>query len=134
MALIFENERIWRTLTNAWTVIFLAFVIANFFSGDRYEFLIAPMSILYTGILTLYVGTKEFDRWYERHMGRHPGEWFVLLWSVVIGALLLFSFVLGEGHRIHSDVIAVYIAVLSLFAVTQKSKSLHTKKGRARPR
>jgi hypothetical protein len=86
------------------------------------------MCVLYTGILTLYVGTKEFDRWYEKHHARHPGEWFVIMWTFVIFALVIASLFLGPEYSVHSDIMAVYIAVLSLFVVTQKSKSLHREK------
>lgn len=125
---IFESEKIWRTLTNVWTVIFMVFVAVNFASRNHYDFLVSPLSILYTGILTLYVGTKEFDRWYEVHQGRHPGEWFVILWTALVFVLMAFALVWGEEYRIPSDIVAVYIAVLSLFAFTQKSKELHAKK------
>jgi uncharacterized membrane protein len=127
---IFKDERIWRVITNFWTLIFIAFVIADFISRNAYDFLVAPMSVIYIGILTLYVGTKEFDRWYEIHNSRHPGEIFVLLWTVAIFSLMLFSFIDGGTRKVSSEVIAVYIMVLSVFALTQKSKSLHREKMR----
>lgn len=108
----------------------LTFVIVNFVMRNHYEYLIVPMCVLYTGILTLYVGTKEFDRWYENHRSRHPGEWFVILWTVVIFVLIVASLILGKEYAVHSDIMAVYIAVLSLFVVTQKSKSLHRERAR----
>jgi hypothetical protein len=122
---VFRDEKIWRILTNFWTVIFILFLIANFFLMDKYEYLIAPFSVIYVGVLGLYAGTKEFDRWYELHEGRHPGELFVVAWTVVIFALIVLSLVLGEDYKVSSEAIADYIMVLSVFALTQKSKSLH---------
>ena len=122
---ILQDERKWRYLSDFWAFVMLVFVVVNFITKNHYEFMVIPMCVLYTGILTLYVGTKEFDRWYEKHHARHPGEWFVILWSVVIFALVAGSMVLGPEYTIHSDIVAVYIAVLSLFVVTQKSKNLH---------
>jgi len=128
----FADEKIWRILTNFWTLLFMAFLIADFFLQGRYEFLTAPLSVIYVGILGLYVGTKEFDRWYERHEGRHPGELFVAFWTIVIFVLLVLSLLLGGGYRLSSEAVAVYIMVLSVFAITQKSKSLYKiKKGRS---
>ena len=122
---IFRDEKIWRILTNFWTVVFILFLVANFFLMDKYEYLIAPFSVIYVGALGLYAGTKEFDRWYELHEGRHPGELFVAAWTVVVFALIILSFVLGKDYKVSSEAIADYIMVLSVFALTQKSKRLH---------
>ena len=127
--LFFQNEKIWRILTNFWTVIFIAFLIFDFFRFNQFEYLTVPFSVIYVGILGLYASTKEFDRWYEMHEGRHPGELFVILWTVVIFALLGISFFFG-GYRISSEAIADYIMVLSVFALTQKSKRLYERKKR----
>jgi len=122
---LFEGERLWRMLSDFWSFLVLAFVVLNFATKSHYDYLIVPLCILYTGILTLYVGTKEFDRWYENHRERHPGEWFVILWTVVVVGLVVASIILGPEYRVGSDVMAVYIAVLSIFIITQKSKKLH---------
>ncbi len=124
----FKDERIWRVLTNFWTYLFIIFIIINFFDRDALDFLIAPFSVVYIGILGLYVGTKEFDRWYDMHESRHPGELFVFMWTVVVFGLLILSAVLQNGYRVSSEGIAVYIMVLSVFALTQKSKRLHERK------
>jgi hypothetical protein len=129
--LAFRDEKIWRFLTNFWTLVFIFLLIANFWNGDQFGFLITPFSVIYIGILGLYVGTKEFDRWYDLHESRHPGEIFVIAWTVVIFSLLILSVALRDGHKVSSEAIAVYIMVLSVFALTQKSKKLHQRKKRA---
>ncbi len=129
MSSIFKDERIWRFITNFWTLAFIAFVVLDFINHNSYDFLIAPMSVVYIGVLSLYAGTKEFDRWYEMYEGkRHPGEYFVLLWTITVFGLMALSFVNGGLGKISSEVVAVYIMVLSVFALTQKSKSLHREK------
>lgn len=125
---VFQNERIWRLLSGIWTIVFIPFIVFDFFSGGKYEFLIAPMSAVYLGVLGLYVGTKEFERWYERHQGRHPGEWFVIIWTLVMVGLFAASFSLKGGYQVSPDIIADYIMVLTVFALTQKSKSLYRRK------
>ncbi len=127
---IFKDEKISRYITNLWTILFILFIIIDFFSKSNYEFLIGPFSAIYIGVLSLYAGTKEFDRWYELHEGRHPGEWFVLGWTATILVLFVFYFIFQKAYKVHSEVIADYIAVLSIFALTQKSKKMHERRGR----
>mgnify|MGYP001585668118 CR=1 FL=1 len=128
---VFKDETIWRMLTNFWTAFFMIFLVSNFFSLDQYGFLIAPFSIIYIGVLGLYVGTKEFDRWYDLHAERHPGEWFVIIWTIVIFGLIIVSIFLGKEYKVSSEAVAVYIMVLSVFALTQKSKRLYEEKSTA---
>jgi phosphatidylserine synthase len=125
---MWQNEKIWRILTNVWTMVFVAFLIFDFFSFNRFEYLTVPFSIIYVGVLGLYVSTKEFDRWYEMHEGRHPGELFVILWTLMIFAVLGISFFSQGEYKVSSEAIADYIMVLSVFSLTQKSKRLHERK------
>ena len=128
----FRDERIWRFICVAWTIVFMVFVIVNFFSFDHYEPLTLPLSAVYAGVLTLYASTKEFDRWYDIHDSRHPGELFIVAWTaliLVLSGIAFFSS--GEHYILAPEVVADYIMVLSIFAITQKSKQLHrTKRGR----
>jgi len=126
---MFQDEKIWRILTNIWTAIFIIFLIFDFFKFNAYDYLIAPFSVIYISVLGLYVGTKEFDRWYEMHEGRHPGELFVILWTVVVFCLLIVSFA-WDSYKVSTEAIADYIMVLSVFALTQKSKKLYERKKR----
>lgn len=125
---ISTGERIWRWLANFWTIAFLIFVVLNFFLEEQFGFLITPFSVLYIGVLSLYVSTKEFDRWYEMHKGKHPGEIFVIVWTIVVLGLFAVSITLNKNYQMDEVIVAVYIAVLSIFAVTQKSKRLHKEK------
>jgi hypothetical protein len=102
-------------------------LVWNFFARDGYDIFIAPFSVIYVGVLSLYAGTKEFDRWYDFHESRHPGEWFVIGWTVLILTLTILSFIL-KGYTVSSETVADYIMVLSVFALTQKSKQLHRRK------
>jgi hypothetical protein len=124
----FRDERIWRYITDFWTVALMLFFMVNLFTQDGYDYLAAPLSIIYTGVLGLYVGTKEFDRWYELHDSRHPGEIFIALWTVVMLVLFVAQMMLGPKYQVSSEAIADYIMVLSVFALTQKSKKLHQNK------
>ncbi|MCX6788872.1 MAG: hypothetical protein WCO21_03035 [bacterium] len=120
-----KDEKIWRILSNIWTVFFLAFLIYDFFVLDRFAYLVAPFSVIYVSILSLYAATKEFDRWYSIHDGRHPGEKFVILWTFVIFFLMFASFLSDGKYKLSPEAVASYIMNLSIFALTQKSKAMY---------
>lgn len=122
------GDRLLRHLLNTRTVLILPFVVANFFFHHELEHLAVPAAVLYTGLLALYVGTKEFERWYDLHHGRHPGEWFVILWTAVMVFLFGASIYFHGKYAVHSDLVAVYVAVLTLYVFTHQSKQLHRKK------
>ncbi len=125
---VFRTERVWRLLTNFWTFVLLVFLIVNFVTQGQYDFMGVSFSVIYAGVLGLYVGTKEFDRWYEFHDGRHPGEIFIMIWTAAIFGMLGAQLVLGDGYKLPQEAIADYIMVLTVFALTQKSKNLHRRK------
>ncbi len=129
---VFRGEKIWWLLTNVWTFIYFAFLLNEFFSANKYSFLVVPLSFLYIGILSVYVSTKEFDRWYDLRKANHPGEWFVALWTVAIFLLFFASVYFEQPFKLADETVAVYIAVLSIFAVTQRSKMLHRESHRRR--
>lgn len=122
------GDRMLRVLLNTWTLLVLPFTVANFFMPELLEHLAVPVAVLYTGLLALYVGTKEFERWYDMHRGRHPGEWFVILWTVVMIFLFGVSIAMHGKYHVHSDLVAVYVAVITLYVFTHQSKQLHQKK------
>jgi hypothetical protein len=119
------GESLLRRLTYLWTVLFLSFIFLNFFSANSFEYLVAPLSVLYTGLLVIYVGTKEFDRWFEFHSKeKHPGEAFVWAWTAVMAFVVIGGIVMGEGYHVDSDIVSTYIGVLTVYAITARSKRL----------
>ena len=102
--------------------------LMNFLAQDAFGYLTPLLSIVYTAVLTLYVGTKEFERWYDMHEARHPGEFFIIVWTAVLGGMVIFQFLKGAPYKINAEATADYIMVLSVFAVTQKSKRLHAER------
>lgn len=122
-------ENFWRYTTNVWTLACIGIVLLDFFTNGSYHYLVAPASVIYGSLLSIFVGTKEFNRWFERDgSGRHPGEIFVAAWSAVFVFLIIISLWRGNSFVISSDVISIYIMVLTVFAITQSSKQLYTKK------
>ena len=121
---IFKDEKVWRTLSYVWTVVFIIFLIFNFLNKDIYEGIVGPFSIVYIGILGFYVGTKEFSRWCSLYQSRHPGEIFVIAWTVLILAFFILPIFLGPEYKTSSETVTDYIVVLSVFALTQQSKRM----------
>ncbi|MFZ5364547.1 MAG: hypothetical protein ACOZAG_03650 [Patescibacteria group bacterium] len=123
-----SNDRIWRQLTNLWTFATMGFFLFDFFSGDQYSGFTAAVSIIYITILGIYVGTKEFDRWQDSHHGKRKGETFIIVWTFIILLFIITAIASGGKYRMPSEFTATYIALLSIFALTQRSKFLHNQK------
>ncbi|MFA7201513.1 MAG: hypothetical protein WC099_00690 [Candidatus Paceibacterota bacterium] len=122
-------ENFWRYITNIWTFASILVVLLDFFGNDQYHYLVTPFSVIYGSLLSIFVGTKEFNRWFERNDGgRHPGELFVAVWSALFMGLAIASFWMGSAFTISPDVTSIYIMVLMVFAITQSSKQIHLKK------
>jgi len=115
----------WRYLINFWSIFFFSAIIADLYHGNR---LIAPLNIIaviYVSILAIYAGDKEFERWYDKHAEKHPGEIFVVIWSLIIFLLLICSLVFSDYYQIPNSVISSYIAVLTILVVTNKSRQMY---------
>ena len=115
--------RVLQILTYFWTILFMGIVVMNPFLDNRYTFLLPSLSVIYGGMLAIYVSHKEFNRWHKKHRGVHSGELFVFCWTAIIFFLFIDSFFFRR--TVPSEVIGVYLLVLSFFALSQTSKSLH---------
>ncbi len=92
------------------------------------ESALGPISAVYVGALVVYSAEKEFERWAEYYNGRHPGEVYVIAWTVLMVFLSIASVTFYKEYKIPSEIISSYIAVLSILAITKKSKSFYREK------
>jgi len=121
-----KNEfRFWRYLVDFWSFILFIFVLLDFFYDNSYSDFLNVLSVVYIGSLAIYSGNKEFERWYDRHESKHPGEIFVVIWSVLMFILFFMSLFKGNVYQIPTSVISTYLAVLTILAVTRKSKQVY---------
>ncbi len=128
---IIKNDfSFWRYLMNFWTVLFLLFIVFDFSSQNGYGSILNILAAVYISVLAIYVGNKEFERWYNRHQGQHPGEMFVIIWTVVMLGLLMGDMLLGPNYEVPGAVVSSYIAVLTILAITRKSKQLYRAKSK----
>ena len=118
----------WQYLANFWSIVFFVVVVYDFIFDNAVAGALEVIAFIYIGTLAIYVGNKEFERWYNRHKDQHPGEMFVIAWTLLIFILLALTLILNKNYRIPSAVISSYIAVLTILAITEKSKSLHRRR------
>jgi len=119
-----------RLLTNLWTVITLILFIIDFYSGNKYDSATSIIGIIYVGVLGIYAGSKEFERWQNKnYISYYIGEYFVVAWTI-IAAIFVFMAPFSNGlFRVPEEFGATYIAVLAIFAITRRSKVMRARKG-----
>ncbi len=120
--------RSWKRLTNLWTLITISLFTLDFLSHHRYPSGAASVGAIYIGILGLYVGTKEFDRWQHDYASTAKGERFIVAWTAIVIAMALWAVLSGGRYTLPTEIVATYIAVLSVFALSQRSKFLNTQR------
>lgn len=115
----------WFYIVNIWTLIFIGLVIADFINQNSLGELLDIAGFIYIGILAIYSGDKEFDRWNKIQMGNRRGELYAIIWTMLIISLVTWSFALDRNYKMPTSVISSYTAVLAILAITQKSKNLY---------
>jgi hypothetical protein len=112
-----------RYLVNFWTLLFYVLIVLDFIKENSLADFIGPVAAIYVSILTVYSAEKEFERWHDYNIGRHPGEIYVITWTILILALLIPEFLLRTSYHIPSEVFSTYVVVIGILAITKKSKS-----------
>lgn len=113
----------WKYMVNAWSVIAFIIFFLNFFSRGAYGLADSFINILYPTVLTIYTGQKEVLRWRDRRYRSHfAGESFVILWTLVIAFFVIVSVLSRGAYTVTLEMVTTYLAVLSIYAVTQQSK------------
>ena len=120
-----DDFKFWRYLINFWSILFFIFIIYDFICYNSLISILNILATIYISVLAIYVSNKEFERWYDRHSGKHPGEVFVIIWSMIVFILIIMDFVSKDNYQIPSSVVSSYIAVLTILVVTRKSKQLY---------
>jgi Na+/H+ antiporter NhaD/arsenite permease-like protein len=120
-----SDFKFWRYLINFWSIVFFVVSILDFFARNSYGEILNVLAVIYISALAIYVSNKEFERWYDKHDSKHPGEIFVILWTFLVISLFVLSFFFRDEYQVPSSVISSYIAVLTILAVTRKSKEMY---------
>lgn len=125
-----RTKNTWRYLTYLWTILFYVAIILDFCGISLIKELFGVLAAIYVAVLAIYVSDKEFERWQDLHSSQHPGELFVIGWSLLIIGLLVAELIANRAYRIPDLVVYVYITVLGVLAITRKSKDLYEKKSK----
>jgi hypothetical protein len=125
-----NSANLWRYLVYFWTLVFYTMAIADFIKDNALIKYLGPLAAIYIGILAVYAGQKEFERWCHMHDGRHPGEFFVIGWTILVFSFYALDLVLRKPYVIPDVIIYTYITVLGVLAITMKSKKVYRKKHR----
>lgn len=122
------QQLLWKILVNLWAILTLAFFWLDFLSNNAYNLSAGAMGVIYIGILTIYAGTKEFDRWKSGRKSYFKGEAFVLIWTITLIIMVTVAIFSKTQLRVPDETATLYIAIVTIFAISQKSKSLfHSK-------
>ncbi len=122
-----QKHIVWKWLANLWAVLTLILYLIDFFSGNKYNASAGATSVIYISLLGLYAGSKEFDRWTSSHPSVSYGETFIILWTVTMILMALWAPFSQGRLSVPSEAVTTYIAVLGVYAITQKSKNLNIK-------
>ncbi len=128
-----KNERrlksflFWKHMVNGWSIVTFVVYFLHFFWRAQFESADSLIAIIYPAVLTIYVGQKEFLRWKDKKFTSHfAGEYFVHIWTAVFVFFVLTSVLSGGRYQVTFEMVTTYVAVLSVYAVTQQSKRLRT--------
>jgi hypothetical protein len=103
-------------------------VLCDFVTDNAFQELLGPIAAVYIASLAIYTGDKEFDRWSHYHEKKRPGEVFVVIWTIILIVIFALDIIFMKPYRMPGELISTYIAVLTVLAITQKSKDLYLKK------
>lgn len=114
----------WKMITTLWTVVFFAAIIYDFLTENSLQVreLLLPIAVIYDAVLAVYSAEKEFKRWHDKHTTIHPGEVYVILWTILIFGLLGVSILTHRPYHVPPEVTASYIVVIGILAITKESK------------
>ncbi|MDD5710976.1 MAG: hypothetical protein PHV43_02670 [Candidatus Colwellbacteria bacterium] len=112
----------WRALLIFWTFVVFAAIIWDFDTDNGLTNLLGPLMAIYVGILSIYSAEKEFRRWYSLHSGRHPGELYVIAWTLMVVSIFIADILVESAYTIPEAIVSTYIVVVGILAITKSSK------------
>lgn len=122
--------KMWRVVVNFWTLIFFVAIVFDFFQHNilAENEIILAVAAIYAASLAIYSAEKEFRRWHHMHNSIHPGEFYVIIWTVLVIFLIVGSVTLHIPYHMPVEVSASYIAVISILALTRESKNFYKRR------
>ncbi len=119
-----ERTRIWRYLADFWTIVAFVTIGVNFIKHGALHEVLGPVLAIYVAVLAIFSAEKEFERWHWRNGGKHMGELYVWLWTILMVGMFAIIVITHSEYRIEEEIFSTYIAVLGVLAITRKSKEM----------
>jgi len=117
------NINIWRYLVNFWTLAIYVFIVADFFLRNSLAEFLGPICAIYIALLAVYTTQKEFERWHDENIGKHPGEIYVIVWTALIIVLIILEIIYHESYTLPSEAFSTYLVIMGILAITRRSKA-----------
>lgn len=126
----------WRYLTNFWTFVFFGMIVIDFIYDNYLDErgIILTVAAIYGAVLAIYSTEKEFKRWSDLHTTVHPGEVYIILWTLLVFGIVIIDTITSKPYHIPPEVSSAYILVIGILAITKESKRLYGGKGKKRDR
>jgi hypothetical protein len=122
----------WRYIVNFWTFVFFIAIVYDFFNENllsESEILLAVAGI-YAATLAVYSAENEFRRWHHMHASIHPGEMYVILWTILMAFLISGAVFFDVPYHMPSEVSASYIGMIGILAITRESKNFYKRRNK----
>jgi len=116
------SVKIWRHLSNFWATVLYVVIVADFYYKNSLTEFIGPISAIYVAVLAIYSAQKEFERWHDFNVGRHPGELYVVVWTILVFSFFILELFYKGIYKLPSEVVTTYIVVIGVLAITKRSK------------
>jgi hypothetical protein len=119
------NSGFWRLFSGLWSLVIITLVIIDFAMDNGLSSTLGPVAAIYVSVLSIYSADKEFKRWHSFHKGKHPGELYIILWTILLIGIVITDIVLDKPYMVPESIVSTYIAVVGILAVTKSSKKLY---------
>ena len=122
------DPKFWRIFAGLWSIAIFVVIVLDFMTNNGFVNTLGPMAAIYVWVLSIYSTEKEFTRWNSMHQGAHPGELYVIAWTILIFILFVIDMVLSRPYEMPEAIVSAYIAVVGILAVTKTSKKFYIKR------
>lgn len=122
----FQTNLFWRLLLDLWTSVAVLVSALDFLAKNKYNSATVVVGAIYIALLGIYVADKEIERWtHKTFASKFFGEIYIIIWTALTLLLLCIQLLSGSEFHLNSDMAAIYISVIGIFAITQKSKNIY---------
>ena len=122
----------WRNVVNFWTFVLFVGIIYDFYNANELSNnnILLALAGIYTAALAIYSAEKEFRRWHDMHTSMHPGEAYMVIWTILIVYIIVADIIFHPDYHMPVEVSGSYIAVIGILAITRESKIYYKNRGK----